>query len=45
MRKFILTHKDLVLEEMMDKHPHAKIPKRISALIAKRAKGLNQQGV
>lgn len=45
IRELILTHKDLVLEEMMDKHPHAKIPKRINALISKRAKGLYQQGV
>lgn len=44
-QELILTHKDRVLEEMMDKHPEAKIPKRISALIAKRAKGLYQQGV
>ncbi|MFW2534570.1 MULTISPECIES: HipA domain-containing protein [unclassified Legionella] len=45
IRELILTNKDLVLEEIMDKHPRAKIPKRISALIAKRAKGLRQQGV
>lgn len=45
IRELLLTNKDLVLEEIMDKHPRAKIPKRISALIAKRAKGLRQQGV
>lgn len=44
-RELILTHKDRVLEQLMDKHPLAKIPKCISALIAKRAKGLHQQGV
>lgn len=44
-RESILTHKDRVLEQVMDKHPRAKIPKRISTLIAKRAKGLFQQGV
>jgi serine/threonine-protein kinase HipA len=44
-RELILTHKDRVLEQVMDKHPKAKIPKRISRLIGKRAKGLNQQGV
>ncbi|KTD59882.1 hypothetical protein Lsan_2138 [Legionella santicrucis] len=32
------------MEKIMDKHPRAKIPKRISTLIAKRAKGLRQQG-
>lgn len=45
LRELILTHKDLVLEQVMDKHPRAKIPKRISELITKRAKGLRQQGV
>lgn len=45
IRELILIHKDLVLAEMMDKHPQAKIPKRIRALITKRAKGLSQQGV
>lgn len=45
IRDLILTHKDRVLEQIMDKHPQAKIPKRINALIAKRAKGLCQQGV
>ncbi|MBA2651658.1 MAG: type II toxin-antitoxin system HipA family toxin [Tatlockia sp.] len=44
-QELILTHKDSVLEHLMDKHPQAKIPKRISALITKRAKGLRQQGV
>jgi len=44
-RELILTYKDRVLEQVMDKHPQAKIPKRISILIGKRAKGLHQQGV
>jgi serine/threonine-protein kinase HipA len=44
-RELVLTHKDRVLEQVMDKYPQAKIPKRISALIAKRGKGLRQQGV
>ncbi len=44
-RELILTYKDRVLEQVMDKHPQAKIPKRISTLIDKRAKGLHQQGV
>ncbi|MDP1603406.1 MAG: type II toxin-antitoxin system HipA family toxin [Legionella sp.] len=44
-RELILTYKDRVLEQVMDKHPQAKIPKRISALIDKRANGLRQQGV
>lgn len=44
-RELILTYKDSVLEQVMDKHPHAKIPKRISTLISKRAKGLGLQGV
>lgn len=44
-RELITTHKDRVLEQLMDHHPNAKIPKRISALIDKRAKGLRQQGV
>lgn len=44
-RELILTHKDRVLEQVMDKYPKAKIPKRISKLIGKRAKGLHQQGV
>lgn len=43
--ELILIHKDLVLEQVMDNHPKAKIPKRISLLIEKRAKGLRQQGV
>jgi len=43
--ELILTYKDHVLEQVMDKHPQAKIPKRISRLIDKRAKGLHQQGV
>lgn len=45
VRELILTHKDTVLEQLMDKYPHAKIPKQISALITKRAKGLSQQGI
>jgi serine/threonine-protein kinase HipA len=45
IRELILAHKDRVLEQVMDKHPQAKIPKRISALIAKRARELQQQGV
>lgn len=44
-RELILTYKDSILEQVMDEHPHAKIPKRISTLISKRAKGLHQQGV
>ncbi|KTD61656.1 HipA domain-containing protein [Legionella spiritensis] len=32
-RELILTHKDRVLEQVMDKHPQAKIPKRIRACI------------
>jgi len=44
-RALILAHKDIVLEQVMDKYPHAKIPKRISTLIGKRANGLRQQGV
>ena len=44
-RDLILTHKDIVLEEVLDKHPHAKIPKRISTLIGRRAKGLTLQGI
>jgi serine/threonine-protein kinase HipA len=44
-QELILTHKDRVLEQVMDKHPKAKIPKRISALIAKRARGLRLQGM
>ena len=44
-RELLLTHKDLVLEKMLDKHPKAKIPKRISALIERRTKGLTRQGV
>lgn len=44
-RELVLTYKDRVLEQLMDEHPQAKIPKRISALIGKRAKGLRQQGV
>ncbi|MCH9762800.1 MAG: type II toxin-antitoxin system HipA family toxin [Gammaproteobacteria bacterium] len=45
IRDLILTNKDRVLEQVIDKHPKAKIPKRISALIGKRAKGLHLQGV
>ncbi|NCT57169.1 MAG: type II toxin-antitoxin system HipA family toxin [Legionella sp.] len=45
MSQLILKHKDRVLEQVMDKHPKAKIPKRISQLIDKRIKGLNQQGM
>lgn len=45
IRELVLTYKDRVLEQVMDKHSHAKIPKRISDLIGKRAKGLRQQGV
>ncbi|MDP3267959.1 MAG: type II toxin-antitoxin system HipA family toxin [Legionella sp.] len=45
IRELILTYKERVLEQVMDKHPQAKIPKRISILIGKRAKGLQQQGV
>tara|TARA_R110002126_G_scaffold1177_1_gene6978 strand:+ start:254 stop:400 length:147 start_codon:yes stop_codon:yes gene_type:complete len=45
MSQLILKHKDRVLEQVMDKHPKAKIPKRISQLIDKRIKGLHQQGV
>ena len=44
-RELILTYKDRVLEQVMDKHPQAKIPKRISTSIGKRANGLRQQGV
>ena len=44
-RDLILTCKDQVLEQIMDKHPQAKIPKRICSMIGKRAKGLHQQGV
>ena len=44
-RELILTYKDRVLEQVMDKHPKAKIPKRISTLIGKRAHGLRQQGI
>ena len=44
-RELILTYKDRVLEKIMDKHPQAKIPNRISTLIGKRANGLRQQGV
>lgn len=44
-RALILSHKESVLEQMMDKYPKATIPKRISILIGKRAKGLYQQGV
>lgn len=42
-RERVLTHKDRILEQVMDNHPKAKIPKRISTLITKRAKGLFQQ--
>lgn len=45
IRELILIHKDIVLEKIMDQHPKAKIPGRISTLIAKRARGLCQQGV
>jgi len=44
-RELVLTHKDRVLEQVLDKHPQAKIPKRISVLIGKRAVELRQQGV
>lgn len=44
-RALILTHKETVLEKMMDTYPKATIPKRISILIGKRAKGLYLQGV
>jgi serine/threonine-protein kinase HipA len=44
-RELILTNKDRVLEQVMDKHPKAKIPKRICALIGKQAKGLCLQGL
>ncbi|MDF1827849.1 MAG: type II toxin-antitoxin system HipA family toxin [Legionellaceae bacterium] len=45
MSQLILKHKERVLEQVMDKHPKAKIPKRISQLIDKRIKGLHQQGM
>lgn len=45
IRELILDHKDRVLEKVMDRYPKAKIPKRVSELIDKRAKGLRQQGV
>ncbi|MCL4415942.1 MAG: HipA domain-containing protein [Actinobacteria bacterium] len=45
IRELILMHKDRVLEQITDRHPKAKIPKRISSMISTRAKGLSQQGV
>jgi serine/threonine-protein kinase HipA len=44
-RELIMVHKDQVLEQVMDAHPKGKMPKRISALIAKRAKSLTNQGI
>jgi hypothetical protein len=35
----------MLLEEIMDKHPKAKIPQRISTLIGKQAKGFCLQGL
>lgn len=45
IRELMLIHKDIVLEQVMDGHPKAKIPKRISALIENRARGFSLQGI
>jgi len=45
IRERVLAHKETVLDVIMNKHQKAKICKRISTLIERRAKGLSQQGL
>ncbi|MGE3759257.1 MAG: HipA domain-containing protein, partial [Pseudobdellovibrionaceae bacterium] len=45
VRARVLEHKDRVTTEVLSQYPKAKIAKRISQLISKRAKGLTQQGI
>lgn len=45
IRELVLANKDKVCEQVLERLPQAKIAKRISDLIARRSKGLHQQGL